>query len=178
MVNQKVFNTVALKKLEDVNIIGSLILSTCFSVLTGISSLIKIYLPFTPVPVTAQILVVLGSGLILGPYFGSLSQFIYMILGLSGVPWFAAGNFGITAGYILGFIIASYIAGYIYHNYNRLLLSVIAGILTVYIMGALYFSIFTNTNIFITFKLSILPFIPFDLLKGAILILVFSKINR
>lgn len=152
-----------------------ILLSFSFALLTGISSFIKFYLPFTPVPVTAQLFVVILSGLSLGPVFGGVSQAIYTVLGISGVKWFAVSNFGITAGYIIGFIFASALAGEIHRKYKKTALAVFSGILIIYLMGYVHFITFTGTAPGEAFKLTILPFIPFDFLKGAAIVAIFHK---
>ncbi|MHA1125590.1 MAG: biotin transporter BioY [Candidatus Heimdallarchaeota archaeon] len=94
-------------------------LSIVFACLTGILAQMRFYLPWTPVPVTLQTIAVFGSGLILGPIFGGFSQLLYLLLGIVGVNWFANYNGGInaivgpTGGYLIGFVIASLIAGVI-----------------------------------------------------------------
>ena len=152
-----------------------ILLSFSFALLTGVSSFIKFYLPFTPVPVTAQLFVVILSGLSLGPVFGGISQVIYTVLGISGVKWFAVSNFGITAGYIIGFIFASALAGEIHRKYKKTALAVFLGILIIYLMGYVHFVTFTGTALDKAFKLTILPFIPFDFLKGAVIVALFHK---
>lgn len=61
---------------------------------TGLLAQVCIHLPFTPVPITGQVLGVLLSGVICGGTFGSISQVIYLGLGIVGVPWFAGGSLG------------------------------------------------------------------------------------
>jgi len=53
---------------------------------------LKIPLPFTPVPITLQTMMVLLSGAILGPWLGALSQILYLIVGFTGLPVFAGGR--------------------------------------------------------------------------------------
>ena len=68
-------------------------LSVSFAVLTGLSAQLRLILPVTPVPVTAQTVVVLLSGIFLGPVFGALSQVMYLSWGLVGMPWFSGVSF-------------------------------------------------------------------------------------
>ncbi len=60
-----------------------------FAVLTSIGAWISIPLPITPVPLTLQVFFVLLSGAVLGGRLGALSQIMYMLLGLVGLPVFA-----------------------------------------------------------------------------------------
>lgn len=61
-------------------------LVACF---TGVMAQVIIPLPWTPVPVTGQTFAVLMAGILLGRYWGGISQAMYVGVGLLGVPWFA-----------------------------------------------------------------------------------------
>ncbi|MGD8192497.1 biotin transporter BioY [Brevibacillus ginsengisoli] len=93
------------------------ILSAMFAVITGILAQMVIPLPF--IPITGQTLAVGLTGTILGSRYGALSMFLYLLLGAIGLPVFteASGGFSIivgkSGGYIIGFIFAAYIIGFI-----------------------------------------------------------------
>ncbi|MBE3090289.1 MAG: biotin transporter BioY [Actinobacteria bacterium] len=93
-----------------------------FAMLMAISANAFVYLPFTPVPITMQVLTVLISAIALGSRLAFLSQLQYVLAGLLGAPVFAGFKSGLSAilgptgGYIMGFLAASFIAGYIYEN--------------------------------------------------------------
>ncbi|MBU4450692.1 MAG: biotin transporter BioY [Actinobacteria bacterium] len=90
--------------------------------LMAISANAFVYLPFTPVPITMQVLTVLISAIALGSRLAFLSQLQYVLAGLLGAPVFAGFKSGLSAimgptgGYIMGFLAAAFIAGYIYEN--------------------------------------------------------------
>ncbi|MBE3036962.1 MAG: biotin transporter BioY, partial [Candidatus Atribacteria bacterium] len=90
--------------------------------LMAISANAFVYLPFTPVPITMQVLTVLISAIALGSRLAFLSQLQYVLAGLLGAPVFAGFKSGLsvvlgpTGGYIMGFLAAAFIAGYIYEN--------------------------------------------------------------
>ena len=80
----------------------------------GLLAQISIPLSFTPVPVTGQTLGVLLVGPALGGRRALASLVLYVAAGLAGVPWFAHGASGYpsaTFGYLLGFVLASYVLG-------------------------------------------------------------------
>ena len=87
-------------------IVNKLALAVVFACLTGIFAQLRFYLPYTPVPVTGQVFAVLLSGVILGKWYGGISQGLYAALGAAGVPWFNGGKAGleiltgVTGGYI------------------------------------------------------------------------------
>jgi len=93
-----------------------------FTMLMAISANTFIYLPFTPVPITMQVLTVLISAIALGSRLAFLSQLQYISAGLLGAPVFAGFKSGLsvllgpTSGYIMGFLAAAFITGYIYEN--------------------------------------------------------------
>ncbi|MGZ8551700.1 MAG: biotin transporter BioY [Chitinophagaceae bacterium] len=93
-----------------------------FAMLMAISANAFVYLPFTPVPITMQVLTVLISAIALGGRLAFLSQLQYAIAGLLGAPVFAgfksgpSALMGPTGGYIMGFMAAAFISGYIYEN--------------------------------------------------------------
>ena len=165
--------------------------SIVFAVLMGISANSFIYLPFTPVPITMQVFTVLMAAILLGSRLALASQILYISMGLAGLPIFAgfkngfAALTGPTAGYIIGFVLASFIAGYIYENnagrkpgYSNILLvgflSSLAGLIVIYFLGFIHLFGFLYAAggstgpaglLIQSFKLGVLPFIAIDLLK-------------
>ncbi len=80
----------------------------------------KISVPFYPVPQTMQTFVVVGLGLTLGPKLGVAAVLLYLGYGVAGLPVFSgtpekgiglAYMFGPTGGYLLGFVVAAWVAG-------------------------------------------------------------------
>ncbi|MGQ9845055.1 MAG: biotin transporter BioY [Caldisericia bacterium] len=155
--------------------IKKLILSSLFTCLIIIGAYISIPLPFTPIPFTLQLLFVLLSGIFLGPFYGSLSSIIYILLGVLGFPVFSGGNsgighlFGKTGGFLFGFVVAPFITGQIYRlNKKLLFVAIVLGIFVIHLLGVLYLSKVLSLNIFKAFIVGSLPFIPVDLVKGVL----------
>jgi len=92
-----------------------LLLSTLFACLTALGAQIRIPLPV--VPVTGQVFFVLLTGGFLGGRLAAISMAEYLALGAAGLPVFAGGSGGLaaflgpTAGYLLAFPVAAYLAG-------------------------------------------------------------------
>lgn len=169
-----------LKRRDELILVYRIGLALAFACLTGLAAQIRIPLPFTPVPVTGQVLAVLLSGVMLGSIYGGLSQVFYILFGVIGIPWFNgfSGGFsvisGITGGYIIGFIPAALMIGWLTNRYNitkkfhfQMLLMAI-GIVIIYAIGALQFSLVMNTSLSNTLKMAVIPFIPVDLIKAVI----------
>ncbi|GKX27770.1 biotin transporter BioY [Vallitalea longa] len=158
-----------------------LILAALFAAITGILSIFQIPLP-TPVPFTLQVLAVTVSGVILGSKIGALSQLTYVLLGLVGIPIFAGGSAGVgvlvgpTGGFLIGFIISSFVIGKItektlplIHNgssrYITILFAMIFGLIIIHCCGVIQFSVQQNVSLGQAFGVASAPFIIFDLIK-------------
>ena len=60
-----------------------------FIILTALGAFVRLPLPFTPVPVTLQTFFVLLGALCLGRNLGTLTQALYVSLGILGAPIFS-----------------------------------------------------------------------------------------
>ncbi len=69
----------------------------------------RVYLPFSPVPVTLQTFFVLVAGAALGPSLATVALSSYLVLGTIGLPLFAGGWLGATTGYLVGFVPAGWV---------------------------------------------------------------------
>lgn len=103
----------------------NLTLGSLFVALTAIGANITSIIPGLSVggvPITLQTFFAVLSGLVLGSRLGAFSMFVYMMLGLVGVPVFAQFKGGPmtiltpTFGFILSFILVAYVAGKIVEN--------------------------------------------------------------
>lgn len=132
-----------------------------------------IKIPFPLVPLTFQTVISVLTGLLLGWKKGAASMAVYCILGLVGVPVFAAGGgfFYVlkpSFGYILGFILSAAVAGLILRNkkptFLRCTVAAMAAFLANYVIGipycmvAAYLSGTENlVNLFIAGNLAYMP---------------------
>jgi len=90
------------------------------TVLTAAAAQVSVPLPFTPVPLTLQPMVVLLAGAALGSRLGFSSQVLYLLVGLAGLPVFAASPLlpqgalrliGPTGGFLMAYPLAAFVAG-------------------------------------------------------------------
>ena len=92
-----------------------MIYASLFGALTAIGALVSI--PLQPVPVTLQTLFLYLAGSLLGGSLGALSQLIYLVLGVIGLPVFSGGKAGLgvflgpTGGYLIGFVAGAFVTG-------------------------------------------------------------------
>ena len=158
------------------NWVRGLLLACVFAALTGLLAQIRIYLPFTPVPITGQTLGVLLAGSLLGARYGAWSMGVYLALGLVGVPWFAGGASGPayimspTMGYLIGFIVAAWMIGRLSDNPQLRrpfpqLGTMCLGMLVVYAFGAAWLVIVSRVGIPGVNTVGVLPFLIGDALK-------------
>lgn len=147
-----------------------LVLVALFVALTGVGARLEIPMPY--VPFTLQTFFVLLAGMLLGPRLGTLSQVIYLALGLVGVPIFARGG-GVgyvlqpTFGYLLGFAPAAYVVGLLTERrpevkFSRFLVASSCGLAIVYLFGLVY--LWTCTNLFLGKDLSLIQTLKVGLL--------------
>ena len=118
-----------------------------FTALIAAGAFIKI--PIPNLPFTLQDMFVLLGGLLLGPALGGMSAFIYMIIGLAGIPVFTQGG-GIgyvlrpSFGYIIGFVIGAFVSGIVSRrvregSYFGQFLAALSGLAVIYAVGIPYF---------------------------------------
>lgn len=156
-----------------------LALAISFAMLTGICAQIRLYLPFTPVPVTMQTFAVFLSAIVLGRNWGGISQALYVSLGLAGIPWFAGFKGGLailqgpTFGYLFGFIMAALFVGilvdrYVGARYFLTLLPILlfANFCVIHLAGILWLKlIFPDLGLYELLLIGTIPFIPGDVAK-------------
>lgn len=124
----------------------NLTLVALFAALTAIGAFIQIPIPY--VPFTLQYMFCAFAGILLGSKLGMLSQLLYVVIGLIGIPVFTQGGgpayiFKPTFGYLIGFIIAAYVIGKIVENQQKvsvknLLIASMAGLFIIYLIGVPY----------------------------------------
>ncbi len=159
---------IAISWIEEGSLIRNVFLSLGFAIMTALSAQIRIEIPISPVPITAQTFVVLLAGLLLGSTFGALSMLMYLFLGMSGLPFFSGSVSGLailkspTIGYIIGFFIASYLVG---HFSTKPIMGITLGTLVIYVCGVFGLQIILNTTISNAITIGVLPFLVGDLIK-------------
>ncbi len=163
----------------EASLIHKIILAFSMACVTGIAAQVRIPLPWTPVPISAQTFAVLLSGVLLGGWYGGLSQVFYIGAGIAGVPWFSGGGSGIayisgpTGGYIFGFILAALFIGYFIDRFVKargffavFLLMFFANFVLIHLPGLLQLSAVTGVrNIYRLLSMGTLPFMVGDVAK-------------
>jgi len=146
----------------------------------------KVQVPFWPVPMTMQTFVVFLIGSTYGVRLSFLTLFAYLIEGAIGLPVFAAGGgivylTGPTAGYLYGMTIAAAVISYFANmgystSYIKSFISIIIGSIIIFFLGVLYLgSIIGYTK---AIQAGLLPFIPSELFKIALAVLLIPTLHK
>jgi biotin transport system substrate-specific component len=148
-----------------------------FAAITALAARITIPLPFTPVPITLQTLTVVLAGLVLGARGGAASQLLYLGTIAIGLPLDANGLgtpafFGPTAGYLIGFVPAAFVAGWLAERFSARnwwgnFVAAIAGMGIIYLFGATWLGVMLGSWQMALAK-GVAPFILVDLGKAVI----------
>ncbi len=129
-----------------------------------------------PVPITGQTFAVLLAGALLGSRRGALSQISYLAIGATGIPyWFALGGppgiarlVGPTGGYLIGFVVAAFVVGWLAERgWDRKVWSAIPAMLigniVIYVFGLLWLARFVPHSALL--QTGLYPFIFGDAIK-------------
>ncbi|MGE5799771.1 MAG: biotin transporter BioY [Syntrophaceae bacterium] len=163
-----------------------MIYASMFGAVTAIGALISI--PLQPVPVTLQTLFLYLAGSLLGGSLGALSQVLYVILGVIGLPVFSGGKAGLgvflgpTGGYLIGFIAGAFVTGKIIEVREKpglvwIVLAMLAGTAAVYTLGVLQLVLIGKLSVGKAATVGVLPFLPGDVLKIAAASVITMKVK-
>ena len=144
--------------------------------LTGVFTWLSI--PIDPVPINLATLAVFLAGGLLGAKYGAISQIIYLLLGVAGIPVFskmrsgAGVLLGPTGGYIVGYIVAAWLVGLLAQRFGRklkvLVPAMVAGAVCYYLLGTLWYIYSTGSGVLPALMMCVLPFLPGDAAKVAV----------
>jgi biotin transport system substrate-specific component len=158
-------------------ILREVLLLVAGSIFLALTARISVPLPFTPVPVTGQTLGVLLIGALYGPRRGALAVLAYLAEGVAGVPVFAGGLSGLmvllgpTGGYLVGFVPAAAIAGWLASSGRPLGLRIAGMVLAtavVYVVGVPWLAVVAGISLGAAVALGLVPFLAGDALKAVL----------
>jgi len=174
------------KSAQNSKILKSIFVIFLGSVALTISAKIKI--PFYPVPMTMQTFVVLFLGLSFGYKIGLASVGLYLFEGIIGIPVFSNSPekgvgliyfTGPTMGYLIGFLIATFLAGYLNFRTNifYIFLKLIISVSVIYILGVLWLGNLIGWDKPVI-QFGVTPFLLAELFKISLLSIIGKKLLR
>lgn len=161
-----------------------MVLMALFAAITCV--LAPLAIPIGPVPISLTNFVIYVSVYVLGWHRATITYVVYLMIGLAGLPVFSGYEGGIgkmagpTGGYLIGFIFTAVIAGLFVNLQeekvlmNRVwgMLGMILGTIVAYGFGTAWFCYSTGTGLSAALALCVFPFIPGDLVKMAVAVVI------
>ena len=156
------------------------------SIALAISAKIKI--PFYPVPMTMQTFVVLFLGLSFGYKIGLATVGLYLLEGIFGLPVFSNSPekgvgwiyfTGPTMGYLIGFLFATFFAGYFNFKTNIffIFIKLIISVSVIYILGVLWLGNLIGWDKPVI-QYGVTPFLLAELFKISLLTIISKKLIK
>lgn len=163
-----------------------------------------IRIPLGVIPIVLQNILCILCGVLLGGFLAGAPTALFLLAGLIGLPVYSGGTSGLAVwmgptggflpGYLLGAIVAGFIAGkpsveqkkITWKNALRVSLAILAGMVILYIPGVIRFSFWATaagkvpaekTAFAYTMAVCVIPYIPGDLLKIVVAIPVALKLR-
>jgi biotin transport system substrate-specific component len=162
-----------------------IVLASLMAALTAVGA--YIHVPIGPVPIVLSTLFVILSGLLLGSCWGVASMGLYLLVGAIGIPVFAGGKggfahfFGPTGGYLFGYVLASWITGFISEKSRGLLildiLAVLIGSLVIYSLGVPWLKMITQMSWPKTLMVGMVPFLIGDAIKASVAVILARSVR-
>jgi biotin transport system substrate-specific component len=128
----------------------------------ALGAFVRVPLPFTPVPLTLQTLPVLVAAFAVGRNRAAAGAMLYLLLGMVGAP-ILTQSFGVTAGYLAGFVVAPYVVT----QFRSPLAGIVAATAIIYALGAGWLSIYLGMPLTAAVAAGVLPFLAGDVIKAA-----------
>jgi biotin transport system substrate-specific component len=157
-----------------------MVLASLMAALTAVGA--YIHVPIGPVPIVLSTLFVLLSGLLLGSRWGAASMGIYLLVGMIGLPVFSGGRgglahlFGPTGGYLLGYVLAAGLTGFLSERFRGLfmfdIVAVLVGSLVIYGLGVSWLKIVTQMSWVKAFLVGMIPFLIGDVIKASVAVIL------
>jgi biotin transport system substrate-specific component len=150
---------------------------------TALAAQVEIRLSWGPVPMTLQTLAVMLTGLALGWRLAPVAMLAYLGLGAAGVGVFAtesAGLAGPTGGYLLGFVPAAALVGYLGREpgWWRTLAAATGGTVLVFACGVPWLGLYLGINLEQAVRLGLLPFVLDAALKIAVAVAAVQAVRH
>ncbi len=166
---------------------ANIVIALSGSILLALLARLSIPVPFSPVPITGQTFGILFLGGVLGSRIGTLSVVMYIVEGIIGLPVFAGGTTGFlyllgpTGGYLISFIPAVYLVGYLSekewtNKFTATFLTMIFGTSVIFIFGISWLAVTAGFET--TLSIGLYPYLPGAAIKIILASVIVYSINR
>lgn len=182
MMERTVNNKKQLLTTKQMALIGVMTAVTC------ILGPFAIPIPFSPVPISFTNLVIYFTVYLLGAKWGTVSYLVYLLLGFAGLPVFSGFMGGVgklagpTGGYLVGFILMAFIAGYFIDKFpgktSAHVLGIILGTAVCYVFGTIWLAHQLNISFTAGLGVGVIPYLPGDAVKIFLAAAAGPKIRR
>jgi len=163
-----------------------MIFASVFGAVTAAGAYLMI--PVPPVPITLQTFFLYLAAALLGGRLGALSQVVYLLIGIIGLPVFAAGKGGMgvflgpTGGYLIGFVAGAYVVGRLAELRKEpgpvwLGFAMVGGTAVIYLLGVMQLILIAKFSVNQAITVGVLPFLIGDALKIGVAVLIIVKIR-
>ena len=152
-------------------------MALCVAILC-ITSYMIIPLPFTPIVIGLQTIMINLIALLFRPKEAGMTILIYLLMGLIGLPVFSGGTsgpgklFGPTGGFYFGFLLSVILISWLKGNKNSFrrycAVTILVGVSVQHILAVIWMSVQSNISLSTAFLSVSLPFIVGDILKCVI----------
>ncbi|MCQ2596924.1 MAG: biotin transporter BioY [Treponema sp.] len=176
--------------------LNGMVFAALFAALISCAAFFHIPLP-GGVPIVLQDMLGLLSGLLLGPVWGTLSVFVFLILGSIGLPVFS-GKAGIqvilsgpTGGFLVGYMLGALVAGLVlrftlkpekdYSKTFKWIMCVVAAVLAEVVLfacGIVEFLRVTGKGMDVAMKACVIPFIPGMIIKTTLNVILAGMFRK
>jgi len=146
-------------------------------------------IPVPPVPITLQTFFLYLAAALLGGRLGALSQVVYLMVGIIGLPVFAGGKGGLgvllgpTGGYLFGFVAGAYVTGWLSELRKDpgpawLASAMIGGTTVIYLLGVSQLTLVARFSVRQAIAVGVLPFLIGDALKISLAVFITKKLRN
>lgn len=140
----------------------------------------------TQVPISLATFAVMLGGAVLGSKEGTICTALYLLLGAIGIPVFAGYSsgigilFGMTGGYLIGYLPLAYLTGLAWEKKKGivpLVIGMVIGTAVLYAIGTAWFMYVTKMSLGASLAACVLPFLPGDAVKIIVVALVAPRLR-
>jgi biotin transport system substrate-specific component len=174
------------------SLFGKIVLMIAATEFVALCAHVSMPLPFTLVPLTLQTFAVILIGMLFGPVVGFSSMVLYLAEGATGLPVFSPHGLGgiaqlagPTGGYLVSYPLAAACAGLFTRNIRLFASSfrngITAGIIAcvpIFALGVLWLDHYQNMGFSTSVHLSVVPFVPGEIIKITAAAGIFSGMQR